>query len=433
MTEARPLAVRLSGYDIGELRPNGSFAWYAGVLAGAPLNTPVLSHSLPFGAAVRDSGPFFGGLLPEGLGLERLVRETRVASNDLYGLLAEVGADVGGSVTIGEPRPPVDPIAIDADAYERILEQAYGYLRGSTVGGGGSSATGVQQKIALTREPASGRWSIGRGSTPSTHILKPVAIEQAAVIHAEAYLQALAGHLGLASHHAWVEPAGHQAVLIVERYDRVYTDPAAGRRNLRRLHQEDAAQALSLPWGSNDKYESVNPAANLRAIAGLLDRGRSLFATGRSDRERLLALVTLNVVAGNTDAHAKNFSVMLPAIDQGAEHSWSARLAPAYDIVPQSFFNFEQSPYAMRIAGESQPNAVTAAHLAHEGEGWGLRPNDAQRVVRETLSALADEVGRRYADESIARLPHYLLERITNLQSGDPVWLRSQPPALSFG
>lgn len=423
-----PLIVRLSGRVIGELLPGGSFRWNHSELEQVPLNAPLLSHSLPFGGDPREPGPFFGGLLPEGLGLDRLATEARVATNDLYGLLAEVGADVGGSVTVGEPRPPVAPVVIEEARFERVLERALGYLRGSNVGGGGSSASGVQPKVALTRDDKNEQWLIGRGSTPSTHILKPVPMWHAPALRAEAYMNRVAREIGLSSHDAWVEPAGNRAVLVVERYDRV----RSGNGSIRRLHQEDAAQALALAWGGNDKYQSVNPAANLRAIALLLDRGRSLFSTAPSDRCRLLALVTLNVVAGNTDAHAKNFSFMLPNIHNGAQQNWSASLADAYDIVPQSLFNAEQSPYAMSIGGMSQPNEVTVAHLVGEAVNWGLPESDAERIVAATLRKIEQAVGCLELSGVEDRLPRYLLERVTNLQRGGRVWARALPPALYF-
>lgn len=424
---SEPLTVRLSGATIGQLRQDGSFLWNESELNRVPLNAPVLSHSLPFGVPPRDPAPFFGGLLPEGAGLERLARESRVASNDLYGLLAEVGADVGGSVTIGEPRPPLDPIIIAEEEYDRILERAYGYLRGVTVGGGGSSATGVQAKVALTRNREQQRWLIGRGSTPSTHLLKPVANEHASSVCAEAYLNAVAFELGLSKHEAWVEKAGERTVLIIERYDRVIQHD-----KIQRLHQEDAAQALGLPWGGNDKYESVNPRANLRAIAALLDRGRSIFTTEQSDRERLLMLTVLNVVAGNTDAHAKNFSLMLPPLAGGEAHKWAPRLADAYDIVPQSFFEAEQSPLALRVNGRAQPDSIDAETLIAEGISWSLDDGHAERVVASTLSVLQSTVGRLDPGEAVPALPRYLLERVENLQRGDQVWTRALPPALSF-
>lgn len=422
-----PLPVRLSGHQIGELHPNGTFVWSEGWPLIAPLNTPALSHSLPFGAERMDPAPFFGGLLPEGIGLERLSRELRVASNNLYGLLSEVGADVGGSVTVGEPRPPVDPIPIDASDFDHILATAVGYLRGSSVGGGGSSATGVQPKISLTFDPSDGRWMIGRGSTPSTHLLKPALEEHSATLHAEAYLNLIARRLGLASHSSRVEPAGARRVLVIERYDRAISDDGT----ISRLHQEDAAQALALPWGGNDKYESVNPRASLTNIARTLDRGRSVFSTEPPDQERLLAICVLNVIAGNTDAHAKNFSLMLPPLPGGgaspAGHAARARLADAYDIVPQELFTAEADPLAMRINGQRIAGAVRAEDLIAEGRSWGLQT--AAATVERTLMAITEAVSGTECEGAPA-LPSYLLERAHNLLRGDQTWTRKMPPAL---
>ncbi|QTV80934.1 HipA domain-containing protein (plasmid) [Microbacterium sp. NIBRBAC000506063] len=228
-------------------------------VAFAPLRAPAL-----------DPQPFFGGLLPEGAGLERLARETRVASNDLFGLLSEVGADVGGAVTIGEPRPALDPIVIEEDEYDRILEGAAGYIRGTSVGGGGSSATGIQPKVALTWDPQAERWSIGRGSTPSTHLLKPVPVEYAERVSAEAYLNDIARALDLSAHDARVEPAGERLVLVVERYDRIREGSG-----LRRLHQEDAAQALGLPWAGTTSTRASMPVRTCAASPGSCPTRRS--------------------------------------------------------------------------------------------------------------------------------------------------------------
>jgi len=424
---SEPPLVRLSGEELGELLPNATVRWRDDWSRLAPLNARVLSHSLPFGAAGLDAAPFFGGLLPEGVGLERLAREARVASNDLVGLLAEVGADVGGSVTIGEPRPPREPIVIDETEYDRILERAAGYIRGSTVGGGGSSATGVQPKVALTWDPRAENWLVGRGSTPSTHLLKPVPNELSARVRAEAYLNEVARALGLSAHDARIEDAGERTVLVVERYDRRRTPDA-----IVRIHQEDAAQALGLPWGGNDKYESVNPRASLVNIARLV--GGSALSSRTTDRDRLLALTTLNVVAGNTDAHAKNFSVMLPELAEAFRAPAGARLADAYDIVPQVLFTRgESDPLAMRVGGEFAPGSVTVEHLVREAESWGMPRGRATSVVEDTLRGLVTAVealGERHGVS--AGLPAFLLEQTGNLLRGDRAWTRPLPPAIAF-
>lgn len=421
------LIVRLSGTEVGEIEPGGRFRWVLDWSRLAPLNAPVLSHSLPFGAPALDPQPFFGGLLPEGAGLERLARETRVASNDLFGLLSEVGADVGGAVTIGEPRPALDPIVIEEDEYDRILERAAGYIRGTSVGGGGSSATGIQPKVALTWEPQAERWSIGRGSTPSTHLLKPVPVEYAERVSAEAYLNDIARALDLSAHDARVEPAGERLVLIVERYDRIREGSG-----LRRLHQEDAAQALGLPWGGNDKYESVDARAHLRSIARLLPH--SALTAASSERERLLALTVLNLAAGNTDAHAKNFSFLLPDLaDAFHARSGRTRLADAYDVVPQVLFDAEPSPLAMRINGRSLPGEITMADLVAEGASWGIALSRASEVVESTLRGITAAVARHPTDAAgSVRVASLLQERSENLLRGDRAWTRSLPPAIAL-
>ncbi|MGO9482358.1 MAG: HipA N-terminal domain-containing protein [Candidatus Kryptoniota bacterium] len=44
--------------------------------------------------------PFFEGLLPEGMQLEALLRQTKTDRNDLFSQLAIVGHDLVGSVTV---------------------------------------------------------------------------------------------------------------------------------------------------------------------------------------------------------------------------------------------------------------------------------------------------------------------------------------------
>ncbi len=348
-----------------------------------------------------------------------------MASNDVYGLLAEVGADVGGSVTVGEPRPPLEPIVIEEEEYDRILTRAAGYIRGSSVGGGGSAATGVQPKIALTWDPVSARWLIGRGSTPSTHLLKPVPAERTARIRAEAYLNDVAVAIGLSAHETRVEAAGEHAVLVVERYDRRRTE--AG---IERIHQEDAAQALGLPWGGNAKYEAVDPRASLANIARLL--GGSAFAR-TNDRDRLLALTTLNIVAGNTDAHAKNFSLLLPSLADAFRPAAAARLADAYDIVPQVLFSAERDPLALRVNGHQDSGAITAEDLIAEGRSWGVPRSRAAEVVSSTLESIrsaVENIGDRHS--APASLPTFLIEQAENLLRGDRAWTRPLPPAIAF-
>ncbi len=46
--------------------------------------------------------PFFEGLLPEGIQLDALLRQTKIDRNDLFSILLTTGKDLVGSVTVEE-------------------------------------------------------------------------------------------------------------------------------------------------------------------------------------------------------------------------------------------------------------------------------------------------------------------------------------------
>ena len=46
--------------------------------------------------------PFFEGLLPEGIQLDALLRQTKIDRNDFFSILLITGKDLVGSVTLEE-------------------------------------------------------------------------------------------------------------------------------------------------------------------------------------------------------------------------------------------------------------------------------------------------------------------------------------------
>lgn len=137
----RELPVHLYGNHIGTLtdtadgRPilrwNPAGKWR--------LNSPALSRHLRVGMTDSDATEsFFGNLLPEGVHLDELARETKTSTKDLVGMLAVVGADLAGALRIGEPRDAEPPQPVTAGELRELLRRAPGYL----VGGGGSALPG---------------------------------------------------------------------------------------------------------------------------------------------------------------------------------------------------------------------------------------------------------------------------------------------------
>ena len=422
MTDDRNLPVTLFGTVIGELLPIGDQAflrWSADAEERWGLNSPVLSLNLRVSFSdAEQTESFFGALLPEGRHLNRLAASAKTVTSDLLGLLRFVGADLAGALRVGAVREPEEPEQLTAQGVAALLGSASGFL----VGGGGSALPGFQRKLTLTRE--GGHWFRGNGTLPSTHILKPVDLEYRSSVESEHYVLNLARALGLAEFESWVEQIGAYEVLVIERYDRRRS--AGG--TIERIHQEDAGQALGLPWGGNDKFERNNAAASLRAVAGLLDPNRSVIRTSGQfvDRVKLLRYTVLNVAAGNTDAHAKNFSLL-------HRNAGRTYLAPFYDAAPLALDHALGTALAMRINGVSQLPDVTVDDLVAEAEGWGLPSALAAETVARTLDEIIAATRTVHAHASIEKhVPGYVRGQASNLAAGKRARIDSAIPLLAM-
>lgn len=415
----RGLGVTLYGSQIGDLRQRDGralFHWSSEAEERWAINSGALSLSLRVGAATPEqTESFFGALLPEGVHLDRLAKEAQVSSGDLVGLLTFVGADLAGALQIGDARDAKEPEQLSGDEVNLLLNRASGFL----VGGGGSALPGFQRKLTLTRR--GDRWWRGNGTLPSTHILKPVSAEHRSAVESENYLLGVGRCLGLVSFETWTEQIGDRFVLVVERYDR----RRSGDR-IERIHQEDAAQALGLPWGGNEKFEKNDPRASLLAISRLLDTDRTIFNPDRAQTEQLLRYTVLNVAGGNTDAHAKNFSIM--HADDG-----STELAPYYDATPLALAYDGTETLAMRINGTSQLPDVTRDDLVAEAVSWGLERARATFIIDETLEQIVEATRCLDAHPSIAaHLPGYVRGQAQNLAAGKSARIASAVPLMAL-
>ncbi|MDP2084508.1 MAG: HipA domain-containing protein, partial [Gemmobacter sp.] len=172
----------------------------------------------------------------------------------------------------------------------------------------------------------------------------------------------------------------------VLRYDR-----SVGRNGqLLRVHQEDFAQANGLPPGR--KYER----GTLRGLdlQNLLQTGRYLSAT---DALALLDQVIFNIVVANTDAHAKNYSLLLPV-------GHGPRLAPLYDVSTVLSWPHVVQAYAQNIAGKKRtPDMVSGRHWDVVARTVGYRPTDVKARVKQIVDALVANKVRITAE--VAGLP----------------------------
>ncbi len=317
---------------------------------------------------------FLNGLLAEGNVREHLAFEAGIPADDVFGMIAAYGRDTAGALVflpsdagppdrIGSWEPTTD------SAIARRLRSAGRY---AADGLESNSLAGVQPKIVL-RKGADG-WYRCLDGAPSTHIVKlghPPDSPIHDVIHTEAASIALARALGLSAVDAQVADFEGVSALVVSRYDRRVASDGV----IDRIHQEDTAQALGLDTSDmTRKFQRGKGLPSLRAIATVL-RG------GGQEPDKLLALTAFNLAIGNSDAHAKNISLIRH--DDG-----SAELAPAYDVAMHAHHSGFSGVFAMDVIGRNRMAHLSADDLLREAESWPLPVRRAHRVVRDTLVAL---------------------------------------------
>ncbi len=356
---------------------------------------------------------FLEGLLPEGNAREHLAHDASLVADDVYGMIAAYGRDTAGALVFlpaghAQPSPDEALVPVDVDEIGAMLRRALAHAPalGSEPGVQSTSLAGMQPKIVLVRT-ADG-WARPLGGAPSTHIVKlahPVDSAAADVVDTEAAALAMAREVGLGQVEATVEEFAGVRAIVVSRYDRRTVD---GRTE--RVHQEDSAQALGIHTADpNRKFQRGKRLPNLAAIADVL-------RNGGSEPDALLSLTTFNLAIGNTDAHAKNISVLrLP--------DGSARLAPAYDVAMHLHHRGATRSFAMDVNATWDVDRLTAADLVAEGESWGLPRRRAQRVVRTALErcevALAVLERPEHAAVSAAAR-RAVTRQVTTLLSGLP-------------
>ena len=247
------------------------------------------------------------------------------------------------------------------------------------------SLAGAQSKTALRY--SEGRWYRPLGDAATTHILKPAPSQWPDLDIVEHLSCAAAANLGLPTAKTECSHIGDERVLIVTRYDR----RPAPDGEIARVHQEDLCQALDV--SPERKYQNMGGPTPAE-IASLL---RAHSTQPDEDVERFRDALIYNWLIAATNAHAKNYSLMLAANQ--------VRLAPLYDVC--SFLPYRgdgpvgKIPLAMRIGRDytitkaDRPNA-----WKRTAEAMGLPPG-------ETLERVAD-LARRLPESMTAatdRLP----------------------------
>ena len=369
-----------------------------------------LSLSMPLGSATHGHArieAFLWGLLPDNdRVLQNWGKRFQVSPKNVFRLITHVGEDCAGAVQfvtperlealIAEPTAREVQWLTEGDVAERMrtLRADHSAWRAASDTGQFSLA-GAQPKTALLFERM--RWGVPSGRIPTTHILKPPTGEWDGHAENEHFCLQLARSLDLIVPNSNVLRYQDEVAIVVERYDRA----RAGNRWMR-IHQEDMCQALGLHPTRKDKNDC---GPGVRRIVELL---REQSSSPDEDVQSFLDALAFNWLIAGTDAHAKNYSLLLG-------QNGAVRLAPLYDlasILPYPAVDISKVKLAMKIGGEYRLRNIGLRHwqkLAAE-----LRLDDVKLVdrFREMAHALPDQVTTIQRQVEGQGLSHVTIRRL---------------------
>lgn len=306
---------------------------------------------------------FIENLLPEGRALDIVATTHRVAKNNIFGLIRELGRESAGALAFvpeGESpsnRPEKLREVSHSELARRIEERALvpfalwdGRVR--------LSIAGFQDKLPAFLD--GDRIFLAEGALASTHILKPEPADArvAMLVANEHFCMSLTRALGVPVATVRILRVPNP-VLVVERFDR-----AREAERVRRIHIIDACQALDLPvsykyernLGSGRDVRQIRDGVSFPRLFSVNDFVTQKAVTAQAFTRWAIA----QYLVGNTDAHGKNISFF------SQPHGLS--LASFYDIVSTVQYPDLDHELAMAFGDEFALEAVSPyawADFAH--------------------------------------------------------------------
>jgi len=352
-------------------------------------NLPLLSCSLPSTDEPLDATAFLDGYLPEGQARNDIAAAREVVASDTWMLMAHLGRDIAGALTLIDPdheaadrAPGLAPYDDDAlaEAVLALPERPLDLHDDSEL-----SLAGVQDKLLLVAHGDG--WARPTGGRASTHILKPEPPAHQGIAELEAESLRLAGAVGLTTITPKVLQVAGRPCLLVDRYDRAIG--ATGE--VVRIHQEDLCQATGRDPRTNrgrGKYERHGGPGFVHAGAVLRAHARD----ADEQLDRLAGAMVFTVLIGNSDAHGKNLSLL--HVEPGR-----IELAPLYDTVPTMLLDHLRVRCAMEVNGVHESLAqVTRGDLIAEMAGrfrWKLAHDDSSAMVDRWIQRITDAAQQR--------------------------------------
>ena len=340
-----------------------------------------ISQTLPLGAGefTAEEGVahrFFANLLPEGGFRERIVRDLKISDTD-FNLLRAIGGECAGALSVlpEQQKPSAQ------HSYRPINDEELTALvshRGQPYSWSGEkrprfSLAGAQNKLPiLVRE---GKYLLPQEESLSSHILKFEIAEYRNVPAYETFTMLLARAIGLPVVNIQLRSINSIHYTIMERYDRFLNNDG----EVLRAHQEDFCQALG--YGHEKKYQEDGGPSFAQCFQML----RNVSSDPATDLSHLLRWQIFNVLAGNSDGHAKNLSLLYKT-------NGKIRLAPFYDLVCTRAIERIDHHLALSVGKEKNPGVIVRRHWEEMARQCDIRPRYLLDLVREVAVRLLESL-----------------------------------------
>jgi serine/threonine-protein kinase HipA len=367
-----------------------------------------LSLSMPIAAKEHGRSvveAFIWGLLPDNEQvLGRWAAKFQVSARNVFALISHVGEDCAGAVQFVTPERLEAIRSGKEDKVEWLDESEIAkrlqMLREDHAAWrlprdtGQFSLAGAQPKTALLLQ--NDRWGIPSGRIPTTHILKPPTGHFDGHAENEHICLMLARNLGIPAAQSRVMRFKDEVAIAVERYDRQQQG-----NEIIRVHQEDICQALGIMPTKKYQNEGGPSAVNIIELLRTYSTDRD------TDLNTFAIALGFNWLIAGTDAHAKNYSLLLSGPD--------VRLAPLYDvasILPYNEVDLRKAKLAMKIGGEYKVSLIGLRQWQKFAREARI---DADQLVESLIfmaKQLPDEVKAARSHAREEGLNNALIERL---------------------
>ncbi|MFI4937882.1 MAG: type II toxin-antitoxin system HipA family toxin [Candidatus Berkiellales bacterium] len=356
---------------------------------------PLATHQ--YSPAAGKAHQFFVNLLPEADARLHIVRDLKISNSD-FELLKAIGGECAGALSIlPEDFKPQERShykkLTNEDLKKIILRKGQIFSLTSSKNRPRLSLAGAHDKCPIFFDGEN--LALPEESSPSTHILKFALTSYRNVPAYEYYLTSLAKSIGLPVAEVQLCKNEKDYYLLIKRYDRILEN----KKNVQRLHQEDFCQALGISYLKKYQQEGGPSFQDCYHLT------EQVTINPIKDTENLLRWQIFNVLAGNSDAHAKNLSLIY-----NEDHQ--PELAPFYDLVCTRAIERIDSKLALSVGGEFNPDKISLVHWEKMANECNIRFQFFKKLIQEMAEVLPGQANEMVDEFESSFGPYPALQRI---------------------